>query len=267
MTSGINVRPVGRLRGWLPAVLCGAGLIFIALITLWLRQTTNHVYANGASAITIRAVLRTNAEPDAIDAFTMRLRAKIPDAEIDVIDEAQGRSLLALQEPWIADMPDFEIAPLPTLIEIKHPQLLTNPLSVAAFVTELKGEPLVDFVAYNETAHDKMVKLAEATGSIQGHTVRWILIALVIAGISTQIAFGIITPAKSLLGIFLRHVGIWVASWMLGVLLFRLWEGSAVESGDWQRLTSSAYFAVGIAALGTMLVGEAVNTFAAWLRK
>ena len=112
-----QVRSVGRLRGWIPAVLCGAALILVALIILWLRQVANHVYQNGAEAITIRAVLRTNAETESIEKLVTHLRNSIPDAQVETIDDAMGRSLLALQEPWIADMPDFEITPLPTLIE------------------------------------------------------------------------------------------------------------------------------------------------------
>ena len=55
MTTPINAPATGRLRGWIPAVICGAALILVALITLWLRQTTQHVYAHGADAITIGA--------------------------------------------------------------------------------------------------------------------------------------------------------------------------------------------------------------------
>lgn len=264
-TQTIAVPRVGRWRGWVPATLCGAGLIFIALVVLWLRQTSTSVYTQGADALTIRAVLRMDVDTQKAEEFSARLRAKLPDAEIEIITEAAGRSLLALQEPWIAEMPDFEVTPLPALIEIKHPELLTNPAAVVTFIEQLRNEPEVDFVAYNETAHGRLSKLAESTSQLQNHTARWLLAALALAGLMAQICFTIITPARSLMGIFLRQTAIWLISWALAVAMFRLWESGAVATGDWVRLGTMSYLGVGLASLFIVLLAEIINAFSAWI--
>lgn len=262
LTSSTN-----RWRAWITAILCGSALIFVAFIALWLRQVSTQVYTQGVNALAIRAVLRTDTDAVEAEKLAQRLRLDTPDLTIDVINEAMGRSLLALQEPWIAEMPDFEVTPLPPLLEFHHPQLLTNPVAISEFVEKLKSLPEVDFVAYNETAHDRLAKLADSTSSIQKHSVYWLLAAIIVAGLCAEIAFTAITPARSFLGLFLRQVVIWIISWVLAALSFRYWESGALATGEWNRLTSGTYFLVGACTFLTMLAGEAIFTLSAWLRR
>jgi len=234
------------------SVLSASLLVFVALVVLWLGQTSNRVYTRGADALVIRAVLRMNTDAVATENLAGRIRQKVPDIELEIINESMGRSLLALQEPWIAQMPDFEVTPLPTLLEMRHPALLTHPEQITQFVKELGDEPEVDFVAYNETAHDQLTKLAAATGTIQGHTIKWILAALALAGFMAQVAFSALAPPRSLPGIVIRHGVCGIAACVIGILLFRLWETGAVATGDWERLTSGKYFVVGFCVLTIM---------------
>jgi len=246
-------RPSGfRLPAGILSVLCTALLVFVALVVLWLGQTSTRVYTRGADALVIRAVLRMNTDPVATENLAGRIRQKVPDIELEIINESMGRSLLALQEPWIAQMPDFEVTPLPTLIEMRHPALLTHPEQITQFVKELGDEPEVDFVAYNETAHDQLTKLAAAAGTIQGHTIKWILAALALTGFMAQIAFSALARPRSLPGIVIRHAVCGIAASVIGIMLFRLWENGAVATGDWERVTSGKYFVVGICVLAIM---------------
>jgi len=246
-------------RVWILAFVCYTALIFAALVILWLRQTSTHVTTQGADALVIRAVLRTDMDAVQTEQLAERIRALVPDIDMEIINDAKGRSLLALQEPWIAEMPDFEVTPLPTLIEMRHPDLLTHPQAVAQFVEKLKKEPGVDFVAYNEMAHDKLVKLATATGAIQRQTVRWLLVALALAGLAAHVGFSRLISAQTLLGLFLRQMTLGITAWVGAVLVFKLWEKGAVATGTWDQLSSWPYFTVGISTLLLMLLGEVLG--------
>lgn len=243
------------------AFLTAAALLFLTLLTLWLSQSSRHVYKQGANALVIRAVLRADTDSVTAENLAERVRQTIPEADIEVINEAMGRSLLALQEPWIAQMPDFDVTPLPILLEIRHPNLLTQPAEVAGFVKELETVPEVDFVAYNETAHDKLVKLATGTGAIEKHAVRWMLAAIIIAGFASQIGCSLLPSKRPTEIVLLKAVAVWLASWAVAWVFFRGWESTAVDAGEWQRLGTSLHFTVGICA-GAVIIASG---FIGWL--
>lgn len=250
-------RPVGRFA-YIPTIICSAAFTFVALVLLWVGQASNRVYSQGADALTIRAVMRANVTRADAEKLARRIGDRIPAMDVNLVDEAMGRSLLALQEPWIAQMPDFEVTPLPILLEMRHPDLLRRPLEVSRFVEDLKHEPEVDFVAYNETAHDRLVKLAGSTADIESHTLRWVLSMLGLAAFTAQFAFSRLRNSRSVLGAGIFAGVTWLGGLLLGTGVFRLWESGALDTGDWHRIPFSSYGAVGgvalmIVALGSLL--------------
>jgi cell division protein FtsX len=221
------------------ATIALSALLFVSFVVLWLGQASRSVFTEGADSLAIRAVLRADVNNVGAELLAQRIREKVPDVKLEVITETIGRSLLALQEPWIAQMPDFEVTPLPVLIEIRHPLLLTNPAAVQKFVEELGQEPEVDFVAYNETAHNRLVKLAGAVGGLKGHTSRWMLSALALAGMAVMVI--LFAPLVS--GSWSRLAGAvavsWVVAWVLAWLVFRYWESTVVTPQQWSYLPFS----------------------------
>lgn len=230
------------------AFFCAAGMLFIALVVLWLGQTSQQVYRQAADNLVIRAVLRTDTDSVAAEGLAERIRQQVPDAGLEVINEAMGRSILALQEPWIAQMPDFEVTPLPVLLEVRHPNLLTHPTEVAGFVEELEMQPEVDFVTYNEAAHDRLVKLAAGTARIEKHSLRWLLGAVVLAGFTSQFICMLIAAPGTVVGAYIKPVIIWLCAWAFTWIVYRSWETAALETGGWQRLTEGVHLSTGIAA-------------------
>ena len=177
-----------------------------------------------------------------------------------------GRSLLALQEPWIAQMPDFEVTPLPILLEMRHPELLTKPLEVSQFVDALNQEPEVDFVAYNETAHDRLVKLASGTAAIENHTLTWVLGMLSLAAFAAQFAFSRLRDNWSIIGAVIFAGITWIGI-ILGAAAYRIWEGRALATGDWHRITPTNYATVAISALIIIALASTLSNLLARGRK
>lgn len=244
-----------------------ASLVFIALVVLWLGQTSARVYQKGADALTIRAVLRADTDDVAAEILAADIRRQVPDVAIDVINEAMGRSLLALQEPWIAQMPDFEVTPLPILLEIRHPQLLTQSDEIPAFLDSLGEYPAVDFVAYNETAHDRLAKFAASSAAIERHAVRWLLGGLALAGFAAIFACSRLAGNLSFLGQIIGTLTIYIPGWGVAWAAFRHWETIAIATGDWQRLGLTTHLTVGVAALVIILSAKALSKAVTWFRQ
>ncbi len=245
--------------GAVAAYLCFTCLFFISLVALWLGQTSGKVYRDGAEALTIRAVLRTDTDDVAAELLAADIRNKVPDVSIEVINEAMGRSLLPLQEPWIAEMPDFAVTPLPKLLEITHPQLLTNPVAVTQFVKELGENPAVDFVAYNETAHDRLTKFATASGQIEKHALQWLLSALTIVAFAATFACAVLAGNLSPIRTLIYIAGVWLPACATGWMIYRQWESIAISSGDWQRLPMTTHLTLGGIALAILIAARALT--------
>lgn len=261
----------GHWPAWVINAILGsvgtAALVFAALVVLWLGQASKSIFTNGADAVTIRAVLRADVEnPGAMD-LAGRLRERLPDAQIDVITERMGRSLMALQEPWIAQMPDFEVTPLPILIEIQHPELLTNPPAVTDLVEDLKSEPAVDFVAYNETAHNRLVKVAGSALALQQHTMAWLLWALSIGGFIAAVGLLDYSFNRAIPYAFALAALCWGFGWAMAWPVFQTWERTAIQLEGWERLPGSdTSSAIWISAL-VMLLAAIFTTLSRWLRQ
>ncbi len=257
--SSKKLRPDYSYAAIIAAFLCVAGLLFVALTVLWLGQTSQRVSQQGAEALTIRAVLRADTDDVTAELLAVEIRGHVPEVTIEVINEAMGRSLLALQEPWIAEMPDFEVTPLPILLEIQHPKLLTNPEEVARFVEDLEKNPAVDFVAYNETAHNRLSKYASASRQIEKHAVRWMLAAIALVALAALFACSRLAGKLSFMGEVISAVTVWITAWGAAWFTYRQWESTAITSGDWQRIDLKTHIIVGTFALLLIMAARVLN--------
>lgn len=260
------VRRPPRFTGFAAALLAQAACIFAAFVVLWLGQASRHVSTDGARALVIRAVLRADADNVTAEKVAQRIRQQTPDIDVEVITETMGRSLMALQEPWIAEMPDFEVTPLPVLLEFHHPALLTNPASVSEFVSQLEKEPEVEFVAYNETAHNRLVKLANATASIQQHTMQWLLVALGIAVFSIVLSWAAYQGPAMFSSVILFSVMGWLVAFFIAWISFKFWESGAMKTGEWDRLGSAGVVKLVLAFLAINLFASLGGRAIAWRR-
>jgi hypothetical protein len=142
-------------------VLAGlfAACVFVALsISSTLENTLRDRTLDAPATI----VLQDSVTESDAEALASRLRTQTPGLRADVIGQVAGRALLGLQEPWMQRLPDLELAPLPILIELRHPRLLEKGFDVPAFLRELESLPETDFVAFNTTGLDRFVEFADA---------------------------------------------------------------------------------------------------------
>lgn len=243
------------------AAVGATALGVLGLLFLWISQAATQVSRQGAENLTIRAVLRADVDGAGAEIVAGRIRQQVPQADLEVITETMGRALMALQEPWIAQMPDFEVTPLPNLVEIHHPDLLTNPARVQQFVKDLQEQPEVDFVAYNEAAHNRLLKLAGSIDGVRSHSFRWICGALLVAG---GVLFGFLAqrlPGYSFAADAVASAAVWLAAAVAAGILFRIWEGPMAAVQEFPRLETRTLAGVAAVSLCLALGSSLAGTF------
>ncbi len=236
-------------------VAAGVGLLIGSLMVIAVSFAGETIAEAGARAMVIRAVLNADVDPVQANELAERIREQVPDVEMEVITETMGRALMALQEPWVARMPDFEVTPLPVLIELHHPELLTNTAQVQQFVRQLDSEREVDFVAYNETAHTRLVALTGSINHLRKHAARWVLILLSVAGFALVALFAARKAMEaSWGGLFLVSFAAWFVALMVTWPMFRLWERPLIRDEDFVALPASMILQAGSVSLVIVLV-------------
>lgn len=248
---------VGLLPWVFLTVVAGAGLLIGGLMVMAVSFAGETIAREGARAMVIRAVLKADVDPVQANELAERIRLQVPDVELEVITETMGRALMALQEPWVARMPDFEVTPLPVLIELHHPELLTNTAQVQQFVRQLDNEREVDFVAYNETAHTRLVALAGSINHLRSHGAGWVLILLSVAGFATVVLFASrAAMVVSWGGIFLLSAVAWFVVFTLTWPVFRLWERPLIRDEAFVALPASMILQAGGVSLVIILIAS-----------
>lgn len=106
------------------------------------------------------------------------LQALLPGLQAHVIGEAEARGLLALQEPWVRNLPEMELSRLPLMIELRHPKLLEEPNLQDRIEEALAESPDVEFSIFNTTGFENML---EFSGEVNWY--RFWLIRLIGGGI------------------------------------------------------------------------------------
>ena len=138
------------------ACACATALVLSAL---WVSAGVIHVVDGEAGDVVTRVALKESVSDASAQKLAQRLESETPGLKIDVIDEAEARTLLSMQEPWMKDLPTVEIGRLPTLLEIRHPARLESPAAVIAFNQSLQQLPESDFIEFNATGYEGMVSM------------------------------------------------------------------------------------------------------------
>jgi hypothetical protein len=139
--------------------------LFIVLLVLWARAGIESAISGRENDMAIRAVLKQDVKDAPTRAFVDRLAKETQGLDVALIGRAEARSLLALQEPWMKNLPEIDVGELPAMVEIHHPALLRSRKSVETFVDRLAREPEVEFVVFNATGYDKLIRFVAAVRS------------------------------------------------------------------------------------------------------
>lgn len=258
-TSSHTRRSAVPFKRHLPVLLFtaagGAALLLVSLMLISLSSVGRNVAAQGASALVIRAVLRADVDPVGAEELAQRVRQQVPNVELEIITETMGRALMALQEPWIARMPDFEVTPLPVLLEVQHPKLLTDVAQVQQFVRFLNAQDEVDFVAYNETAHNRLVGLAGTIDNLRRHALGWMLTLIGIAGFVLALV-GFRQVDHDAWFYATAAAVTWLVALGIAWPAYRVWERSLLREQDFSAISTGTIMQAGGVALLIVLAGS-----------
>lgn len=207
------------------------------LLSLWVRQTADYIFTNRSDELVIRAVLKPNATEESAKQLFERLSAETPGLRGEVVGPAAGRALLSLQEPWIAQLPEVEIDPLPILIEIRHPQLIVAPQEIEIFNEKLGRDPLVEFVAFNQSGHDRLINLLNSSKGLVYYVTTWLLplLAFIPACAQAMANIGISKrryPYTAALSAFLTGI----IGWATAATILSFWQAGALKYGMFSPL-------------------------------
>ncbi len=135
--------------------------IVIATTLLALFSQERQLLEDGVSQwgrqMPILAVLRDEIDDAAARRLADQLTSEVVGIECTMIDRRQATSLLALQEPWMRQLPDMLVCDLPTLREIRKPALFHSSQQLDEFLAMLQSQREVDFVIFNAVGHERVV--------------------------------------------------------------------------------------------------------------
>ncbi len=168
--------PPGPARYILARAVSCAFAVALVLTAFWAAAGVDHAVRERAADLVTRAVLKPDITESRARALAESLKAEERGIETTIIGEAEARTLLSLQEPWMKDLPAVEIGRLPVLVEIRHPARFESAETVLAFNERLGKRPEVDFVEFNSLGFEGMIAFARNVRSYGS------LLAAVIAG-------------------------------------------------------------------------------------
>jgi hypothetical protein len=151
----------GRLgsRAYVAWLAVAVALVFsVTVLLISERRSVEDAIAGWGRQMPIIAVLHEDLSEAQGRALAEKIRAAAPGAECTLISPREGRSLLALQEPWLRRLPETMIGDLPPIIEIRHPALFRSSSELDAFLASLQALREVDFVVFNSVGHDRVIE-------------------------------------------------------------------------------------------------------------
>ncbi len=250
-----------RLRRLLLLSAACACAITLALSALWVGAGVLHVVDGEAGDVVTRVALKENVSDAAAQKLATRLVSETPGLKIDVIGEAEARTLLSLQEPWMKDLPTVEIGRLPTLLEIRHPARLESPATVMAFNQSLQKLPECDFIEFNATGYEGMVSMLRNVRLYAGLLAKFFC---VLAALGYALAAGL-PGGKGAPGLARGIARSAVVTTLGGVvgLIIHLWLVQYAAAGIYRLPAlpaSSVLLVFGVAFLITLLAGWSGRT-------
>lgn len=173
-----STRRTSRLGTRVFDALFAALAALLIMTALAVRSGVETTLAARAGDLAARAVLRDDVTEEQARALADTLAREEPGLRTVVIGPAEARSRLALQENWMRHLPEVELAELPTILEVRHPSLLTEPDQVAAFYSRLENRPEVQFLQFNAIGYSTFVESTTQARRLAGR-LSWSLIVTV----------------------------------------------------------------------------------------
>jgi murein DD-endopeptidase MepM/ murein hydrolase activator NlpD len=151
-----------RIAYILLAGLTAALLLYLVLLALWTRGLLESLLEGRSRDLATRVVLKSSVSDEQAQQFADRVRTQSPHLELTLIGRDEARTLLALQEPWMKNLPDVEIAELPAIVEIRHPDALTTSAALLNLHEWLRSQAETDFLVFNDYQYDRLYSFAAA---------------------------------------------------------------------------------------------------------
>lgn len=166
-TQGSRAHPEGDRKRprllWLavvPDIAAVAVSLLMALAMLWVSSAVHPLLQQNGEKFATHAVMAAGVSEGQAITVAERMQGMLPGLRVHVIGEAEARGLLALQEPWVRNMPEMELARLPLMVEFRHPQLLDRPELQAEIQQALEAMPEVDFSIFNDTGFENLLSFS-----------------------------------------------------------------------------------------------------------
>lgn len=189
-------------RPWLPlladAVLVGTVAALLCTFA-WVKQGVLAEMNRRSAGLAVHAVLRAPVKEEQARELAADLEVGTPGLQARVISEPEARGLLALQEPWMQNLPEVELPRLPLLVEILHPAPLDRPGTLPTYNRELELRPEVEFVVFNDAGYESLVgfsrNLRWYAGALHSAFSALLLLLVVLVGLRLPPRFGRLIPA------------------------------------------------------------------------
>lgn len=243
----------GRRRsgGYLLDMLFAAGTVFIVLLVLWARSGVEATVAARAGDLTARAVLRDDMTEIQARGLAEELEHEEPGLQVLIIGPEEARSRLALQESWMRHLPEVELPELPTILQIRHPRMLTDATEVAAFHFRLESRPEVQFVQFNSLGHESLVRFATQVRSISNGIAG--TVAVVMASLLLIFAMVRRRQASLVLSLLATIVGAGAGAGLLLGAARVLDPAATIPALPTMLMASAVAIATGVRVIGSLL--------------
>lgn len=139
-------------------VLAAASVYFVVVLAFAERRNLETAVADWGRRMPIIAVLREDVAEERAKQLAERIRGEVAGLDVTLVGRREARSMLALQEPWLRQLPEMLVGELPVIIEFRHPALFVAPRELDSFIAYVRSQPEVDFVVFNSLGHDEVVE-------------------------------------------------------------------------------------------------------------
>ena len=156
--------------------------LHILLVAGWLSNGVQGLArARVSAALVMQAVVKAGVSDEGAEGIASRISHLRTGVAARSISEAEARGLLALQEPWMKDLPSIEIGRLPGLIEVRAGDVALTVAEFRALRDEIAAEPEIQFVIFNDVGLEDLVAFTSNADWYAGAMRTWLTLLVSIA--------------------------------------------------------------------------------------
>lgn len=147
--------------GWYLAwIVPAAALVYCVVVLAFAeRRGFETAVVDWGRRMPIIAVLQEEVAEEQAKQLANRIQGDVAGLDATLVGRREARSMLALQEPWLRQLPEMLVGELPMIIEFRHPALFVAPRELDSFIAYVQSQPEVDFVVFNSLGHDEVVEV------------------------------------------------------------------------------------------------------------